>query len=255
MADELVRVLNGLGYTPIFMPETGLQPPELWNYSPARGQLVRRGALSVYLPAAAQLQPVDGEQGNINYKYSSSKKLDAAVSFLENSLKCIGIDAVPKLDLGFAGSHDFAFAFTNVTYRRVDPARLDVSIKDLSTEGIPRRYVEEGNLHIAYQYAYAHELLLSRGDKRSFSSDISGKVGAYIDIGAKGSVAVASETTISFKGKSAPAAFAYKAGRLERNDNRWEFFPEEVRVPGLVGETRPYVPQRGIVLEARTAVE
>jgi hypothetical protein len=252
MADELVRALNGLGYTPVFMPETGLQPPELWNYSPARRQLVRRGALSVYLPAAAQLVPVDGDLGDINYKYSSSKKLDAAVSFLENSLKCIGIDAVPKIDLGFAGSTDFAFAFTSVTSRRVDPALLDGLIKNFSTDGIPQRYIDEGNLHIAYQYAYAHELLMSRADKKDFTQNVSGKIGTFVDIGTKGSVSVASDTTISFKGKSASAAFAYKAGRLTRNGNRWEFFPEEVKVAGLVEQRTPYLPLRGLALEGRT---
>ena len=248
MADELVRVLNKLGYVPVFLPRTGVEPPELYNYSPVNQRLVRRGELSTYLPAAKDLKPTEGDLGDIDYKYSSTKKLDAAVSFLENALKSIGIEAVPKIDLGFTGSKDYSFAFTKVKYRSVDPARLDGLIRTMSTDGIPQAYVDEGNLHVAYEYAYAQQLLMSRGDRKEFTHDISGKVDAYLDLGTKGSVAVASSTTISFKSNAQPAAFAYKAGQLVRENGAWVLYPEEVRKNGLVEQRQNYLPQRGIVL-------
>jgi hypothetical protein len=171
------------------------------------------------------------------------------VSFLENALKCIGVNAAPRLDLGFAGSKDFSFAFTDVTYESVDPAQLDRLIGGMATEGIPVEYVDAGHLHVAYEYAYAGELIMTRGDKQSFSGDISGKVGDFLDLGTQGSVTVASNSAISFKSADAArAAFAYKAGRLALQAGRWAFYPEEVATRGLVEERAGYLPQPAIVL-------
>jgi hypothetical protein len=74
-----------------------------------------------------------GKLGDIAYKYTSSKNAHAAASFLENALKCIGIDAIPKLELGFAGSQDFSFAFTDVTYQKVDSSKIDDILEGIST--------------------------------------------------------------------------------------------------------------------------
>jgi hypothetical protein len=253
MADALVRELNRLGYQPVFLPQTGVEPPELYNYSRQNQRLVRRGPLGEYLPRAGALPTTEGDLADITYKYTSEKKLDAAVSFLESALRCIGIDAVPKIDLGFAGSKDFSFAFTGVTYRRLDPAKLDQVIRDMGTAGIPQSIVDAGLLHVAYEYAYARELLMSRGDRKAFSHDIAGKVGAYLDIGVKGSVSVASQSTIAFKSTSDQrAAFAYKAARLAQEDNGWVLYPEEVATKGLVEERTAFIPQPAIVLTAET---
>jgi hypothetical protein len=120
----------------------------------------------------------------------------------------------------------------------------------MTTSGVPSEFVDAGRLHVAYEYAYATELLMSRGDKKAFTHEIAGNVSAYIDLGVAGSVSVQSESTISFKSSTGVgAAFAYKAGRLARELGRWIFYPEEVSVENLIEERRPYVPQRAMVLE------
>jgi len=245
--DDLVRELNKRGYQPVFLPRTNIEPPELYNYSPDAGRLIRRGPLKDYLSEAAGLQVESGELADISYSYTSSKRGEIATSFLQNSLKCIGISAIPKIDLGFTGSQDFSFAFTDVTYRKVDSSKIDKIIQEISTGAIPNELVEAGRLHIAYEYAYAKQLIMSRGDRKEFSENISGKVGDFIDLGVKGSVQLESKTTISFKGASEErAAFAYMAGYLSWEDGRWEFHPEEIR---RADETPTrYVPQRGLVL-------
>lgn len=249
--DALVRELNRLGYQPVFLPRTNIEPPEIYTFAPKLKRLVRRGALKQYLPEAAGLTPTTGQLANINYSYTSTKRGQAAVSFLENALKCIGIDSAPKLNLDFSGSKDFSFAFTGVTYRKVDPAEIERILAGLSTGGIPDDLVAAGRMHIAYDYAYANELVMSRGDKREFSQDISAKVSEFLDLGVKGSVSVASKSTLSFKGATgARAAFAYMAGYLSReNGGPWEFHPEEVRRARAIAQ--PYVPQRGVVLFAK----
>ena len=249
MADALVRTLNAMGYQPVFLPRSGVQPPELYHYLRDQRRLVRIGSLAGALPAAAALVPSEGTLGDINTQYTSEKKLDAAVSFLETALKCIGIDAAPKIDLGFAGSRNFAFAFTGVTYRSIDPAQLYPLVDALNTQGMPKEYIEDGRLHIAYEYAYATELLMSRGDRLAFHADIQGKVGSFFDLGGKGSVSLASTTTVSFKGDAGVrAAFAYKAGQLVKERGHWVFYPEEVMRSGLVETRKPYVAQPAVVL-------
>ncbi len=249
MADALVRTLYGMGYQPVFLPRSGVQPPELYHYLRDQRRLVRIGSLAGTLPAAAALVPSEGTLGDINTQYTSEKKLDAAVSFLESALKCIGIDAAPKIDLGFAGSRNFAFAFTGVTYRSIDPAQLYPLVDSLNTKGMPKEYIEDGRLHIAYEYAYATELLMSRGDRLAFHADIQGKVGSFLDLGGKGSVSLASTTTVSFKGDPGTrAASAYKAGQLVKERGHWVFYPEEVMRSGLVETRKPYVAQPAVVL-------
>jgi hypothetical protein len=247
MADQLVQELNRLGYQPVFLPRTGVSPPELYSYSRQNHRLVRYGELAAYLPAAGELKAKVGELGDINYQYSSRKKLDAAVSFLQNALQCIGISAIPKLKLEFAGSKDFSFAFTKVTYAAVTPAALAPLLGGMTTPGIAEKDIADGNLHIAYEYAYAMELLMSRGDRKEFAQGIEGHIGDFIDIGANGSVSVESKSTISFKGHGDPAAFAYKAGRLTRDAGQWTFRPEEV-LKGFAAEPTAFLPQRDVVL-------
>jgi hypothetical protein len=249
MADALVRVLNGLGYQPVFLPKGNVDPPEIYHYLRDAQRLVRIGELKNFLPAVAELQPSEGPLSDVNLAYTSDKKGKASVSFLEKALRCIGIDAAPKITLGFAGSRDFSFAFTNVRYRSVDPARLAPLLADMSSAGIPKEYIENGRLHLAYEYAYASQLVMSRGDKQAFSNDISGKVGEFIDLGIKGSVSVESKTTISFKSSTGiSVAFAYKAGRLERQGKKWVLFPEEVNRSGFQEERSPFLPQPAVVL-------
>ena len=56
MADELVRALNKLGYLPVFLPRTKVEPPELYNYARTNQRLIRRGALSAHVPKAKDLK-------------------------------------------------------------------------------------------------------------------------------------------------------------------------------------------------------
>lgn len=257
MADALVALLNSLGYQPVFLPRTGVTPPELYHY--ANRRLVRLGPLADRLPSAAALPTAgSGRLADIEHQHTSRKDLKATVSFLDQALRCIGITAIPKLDLSFAGAKTFSFAFSDVTYRGLDPTQLHQPLQQLSTTGIPEEYVEAGKLHVAYEYAYARRLLLSRADQKAFKHDVAGKVGAFIDLGTSGKAEVASSTTVSFTSVTDDvAAFAYKAGRLERRNETWVFFPEEVfRAPELGAGERsvPYLPApRGFVPKAISA--
>src|SRR5262249_45640441 len=129
MADALVELLNSLGYQPVFLPRTGVVPPELYNL--ANGRLVRRGPLKDYPPAAAGLVAKDGQLPDIAHRQTTKKQLKGAVAFLERALHCLGIASVPKLDLSFTRSTELVFAFAEVTYKSVDPSQLDPVLKDI----------------------------------------------------------------------------------------------------------------------------
>jgi hypothetical protein len=251
MSDALVTMLNSYGYQPVFLPRTGLLPPELYNF--AKKRLVRRGEFARFFQKPVTFTPTKGRLADLQGKVTSNKHYDAAVGFLQKALQVLGISGVPKIDLSFTGSKGFVFAFSEVTYQAVDPAVLDGILQDLSIPlAIPDSYVQFGDLHIAYEYAYANTLTMSRSDGKSFDADISGEVGAYINLGAKGSIELKSNSTVSFSSSSGEvAAFAYKAGQLHKDKERWTFEPEVVKRT-KDGTERPevYVPSRNRVLVA-----
>lgn len=257
MSDALVKVLNGYGYQPVFMPHTGYVPPELYGF--ADHKLIRHGALSAYIKDPVTFQPTTGDLAGIEGKVSSGKNSEAALGFLTKALAAIGLSAAPKIDLSFAGSNSFTFAFQGVTYQAVDPTVLERILQTLTLPlAIPDEYVQEGDLHIAYEYAYATSVTMTRSDGKKFSSDISGDVGTYVNVGTKIGVNVDKNSTLTFAAsdKNKVAAFAYKAGRLEKRGPRWVFEPEVikraargVRAPSHAQKTW-FLPATGVVLLA-----
>lgn len=257
MPDALVTMLNSYGYQPVFLPRTGVVPPELYNF--ARKRLVRQGELTRFFQKSVTFTPTKGKLGDLQGKVTSNKSFSAAIGFLQKALQALGISSIPKMDLSFTGSKEFVFAFSDVTYQSVDPAVLDGVLQDLRIPlAIPDSYVDMGGLHVAYEYAYANTLNMSRSDGKKFDADISGDIGAYINVGARGSVEVKSSSTISFSSSGGEvAAFAYKAGQLEKTGNRWTFKPEVVMraraAAGKVTSKTPFVPARTVVLIAEEA--
>jgi hypothetical protein len=257
MADELVKVLNGYGLQPVFLPQTGIAPPQVYTY--VNGKLVRVGPLAKFIKAAAKLKPSPGKVPDIKHQYTSDKNLEGAVSLLKNALSCLGIGQAPKLNLSFAGAKKFHFAFSGVTTSGVDPADFIPLLGNAAEDvfkGVPRQRIQQGKLHIAYEYAYAEKLLLERADGLKFEQDISGQVDQFFDVGVKCKVSVQRATSLSFENTSgAAAAFAYRAGQLKyADDSGWEFYPEEVLLSARgvsAKQRRQFVPQRGVVLAER----
>ncbi len=252
MSDALVKMLNNYGYQPVFMPHTGYVPPELYSFE--QHKLIRHGALSAYIKDSVTFQPTTGGLASVEGKITSSKSIDAAVGFLSKALAVIGLGAMPKIDLSFAGSHDFVFAFEGVTYQAVDPNVIESILQGLKLPlAIPDEYITQGDLHIAYEYAYADTVKMSRADGKKFSTDVSGDVGAYVNAGTKVKVDVDANSTVTFSAtdKSKKGAFAYKAGRLLKRGDHWVFEPEVIK--NLAGPSVlkwEFVPAYGVVLLA-----
>jgi hypothetical protein len=250
--DDLVKLLNGIGYQPILLPRTGVVPPELYVYNNER--LVRRGPLADYLPEGVVIpKPQQGQLSSIQHHETSKKSLSVAANFLGDALKCIGITSAPKLDLSFTNGHDITFRFDDVTYQAIDAAKIDHMLGELNTGAIPPEDISNGYLHIAYEYAFASTLSMKIGrDVDSSWKATAVQVGSYIDLGTEGQVTVASEDTIAFSGKSGEnAAFAFKVGRLERRGHKWFFFPEEDAGEGFLSDEaapEPYLLERGVVM-------
>ena len=242
MTDQLVELLNEYGYQPVFLPKTGIVPPELYSF--ADHKLIRLGALSAYFSEPVTFQPKNGKLGNIEGKITSGKSGHAAIGFLQNALAVLGLGNLPKIDLSFAGTEEFGFAFTNVTYQAVDPAVLGPMLQSLKMDlYIPDEYVEADAMHIAYEYAYATSLKMIRADHREFSVNVSGGIGQYVDLGVGGKTEVTGNSAVSFSGSDTNlAAFAYKAGRLHKRGTRWTFEPEVVQKGLVEGPPAPYLP-------------
>ena len=248
MRDRLVALLNDLGFQPVFIPITGLEPPELYNHD--RGRLIRRGPLKRYLDVRIP-RPSQGKLPDIEHHHTSRKRLADATKFLHNALQCIGVGSA-KLSLSFLRSDDAVFSFSEVTTARIDPSDLDPLLQRLAVHAIPDEYVAGGALHIAYEYVYAKRVSLRREDGKGFEAGLEGRLHEYFELGAKGRVWLEGGTELSFATTDdVPAAFGYKAGQLRLENGKWSFYPE------IIGNARdqegstvraPYLPARGVVL-------
>src|SRR5664279_5067634 len=149
-SDALVKLLNRYGYQAVFLPRTGLLPPEIYTY--VKPSLKRRGPLSDYMDTS-QLTVNQGRLSNLEGQQTGGKRLQAAVDFLRSALQLLGISSIPKVDLKFTGASEFVFSFANVTYLSVDPTKIDRLLQQLTVPlAIPDDRVESGALHIAYEY-------------------------------------------------------------------------------------------------------
>jgi hypothetical protein len=253
MIDALVTELNRLGYQPAWLPQTGLVPADV--YELVRGgtaRLARRGPLHHFLPAARRLAPTGGRTADIEHHQSTKKRMTAASEFLKRALGYLGVSSIPKLDLRFTGGDELSFAFGDVTYQRVDPAAIDPILQQLETLGIPEDQVHRGRVHIAYEYLYASSVRVRRADHQAFETNVEGKIGEFIDVGQGVQVEVDRSTMLSFAARGRPAAFAYKAGCLRRNEARWELSLDSAVRGGSdeAGPGVPFLPALGVVLEA-----
>lgn len=235
MSDAFVKLLNSKGYQPVLLPRSGLVPPDLYTFTTNR--LARWGSFGEFLPKDVTFVAEVASLPDIEYKYTSSKKQSAAVSFLKAALACVGIESAPKLDLSFAGGIDMMFAFSGVTLRAVSAGSIARAVARLNHDSLPKEVVDGGEVHIAYEYVYAKSLLMSRKDMKSFDSGVAGAIGNYFDLGARGTVNLASQTTISFSPASGTeAAFALKVGQIRRDiSQKWKFYAEESMLSGKDG--------------------
>lgn len=254
MMDALVKELSQLGYQPAWLPQTGLVPVDVYEVvRSGTARLARRGPLHHFLPAAKELVPTRGRSADIEHHESTKKRLTAAADFLKRALGYLGVSAIPKLDLGFAGGGELTVAFADVTYQRIDPAALDPILQQLELHAIPAEQISEGRVHIAYEYLYAGSIRVRRADHKEFETNLDGKLGEFIDVGGSAQIAVENQTTLSFAGAKDRAAFAYKAARVLRTEARWELSLETaVRAHSGDAPTaaEPFLPAFGVVLES-----
>lgn len=250
MADALVSVLNRDGYQPIFLPRTGLVPPDVMLYFPEDRRIVRYGALASLVPAVGKLKLHPSNVAPFEGRNTSGKNAAASLGFLGRALQAIGLGAAPKVDIGFAGNQELVFAFRGVRSRGITLLELRDILKSVELDGLPADRVDAGNAHIAYDYMYAKQLEIRRADGREFDWDVKGKVDEFFDVAAKGKVTQTSKLSIAFEaeGDDLPAV-AYRAARLLRRDGGgFDVLGERVNF-GSTGTSAPYVPQPGVVLE------
>jgi hypothetical protein len=255
-ADALVRTLNQGGYLPVFLARPGMSPPDVYTVNDG-GRLERHGPLKTYLTDKTVTYGVQTNPfHDIVLSHTSEKSLQGAASFLTSALKCIGIGAAPKLNLGFAGSNSFIFSFEEITIESVDSAEIETTLGSLDLSVIPAKDTARGRLHVAYEYLCASRLLMYRGDKAKFKGDIKGQVGDFIDVGVSGVVDASDSSVIKFKSTTQSAPFAYKSGSLEKRGGKWQFRVSQIAadfvgIPGApAAEALPYLPARGVVLSA-----
>lgn len=250
--DSLTRILNARRFEPLLMPRTNLQAPDVWVYD--NDSLVWWGPLDDFVPPGLLPgEPDCGALPDLNHVETSRKGASAAGGFLRQALACIGVSSAPKLDLSFGRGRDIAFSFTDITTRGIAPGRLGRALAQFAPGIIPRQQVAAGMVHIAYEYAYAQTLNMRFADSASAALDLNAlQIDGFIDLAGKADVKVSSETTMSFRAKGAPAAFAFKVGQLVRERGKWAFHATEIMGQGATADesraAEPYLLRPGAVL-------
>ena len=259
MIDALVKVLNKAGYMPVKLPKTDIEPPQVYTVDRPRRSIRPWGGLDLFLTPSARKKlkavPVKrGKAPDIKHTHTTRKKLNLAADFLKDALACIGVSSVPQIDLSFCGNVQLVFMFSGVTSRCIDAGALLPILDGFSVKRIPQDYVSQGGVHIAYEFLYAKKLLMRRADGKAFATNISGKVGEFIDVGTGAEVSVQQETTLSFSGSAkAPVAFAYRSGRVLNDGDDWAFYIHDPMLGARpdVANSR-YVPIKGAVPTTET---
>ncbi len=242
MPDRLVSWLTSRGFQPVYLPTTGLHPPELYLF--VKPRLRRMDTLESYLPKGTTVSIEPAELPAIHLVQTDEKSLKGASKFLGNALRALGITSAPALDLSYAGNGEFIFSLTGVTSERVGLATITRLVAQLKTELISDNQIKRGSLHVAYEYLYAAALEMRKADKNAFEGKITGiKIENVVNIGAAGRITVKTGDALVFKShKTESVAFAYRAARLFRTGDRFEIFPEDVQHFAASGEGG-YVPE------------
>ncbi len=249
--DPLTKMLNARGLQPLAMPQTTLVAPEVWVFD--NTSLVRWGPLASFVTAGSLPTPLE-ETGmpDLERAETSHKGMSAAGSFLDTALRCIGVTSAPRLDLSFAKGCNILFRFRGITTRGLAPASLGQALSSFAPGIIPSQQVAAGMVQIAYAYAYAETLDMRIATSESASLDLKAlQIDTFIDVGGKADVSASDKTTLSFRAKTQPVAFACKVGGLTKKRGKWELKVTETlgfQATANEAEATPYLLRRGAVL-------
>jgi hypothetical protein len=255
MPDALVTALAHDGYQPIVLPRTGFTPPDLYTYSRGspvalkpRARLLRHGTLADYIRGASApvaFTPLRSKGPDIKGTHTSTKSARGSLDFLSKALGCLGVAALPKGKADISLGDSLMFSFEEVSSLRVDPSKIEAVLGSLDLSGIPRRQIESAGVHITYEYLYAKSLHMKRSDETKFSAGLTGEISEWLKLGdARVDVAIRDDLVITFttKDDKEAAAFAYRSGQLDRQDEQYVLNLHIVRAgPNAVAQER-YVP-------------
>jgi hypothetical protein len=245
LTDNLLTWLNKRGYQPVFVPGTGVSPPEL--YLGDEGRLTRFGPVADLLPHGVQLPaPARGKLPDIHLQRTSRKVVKGAARFLANALRGLGVQGAPSFRSAFQDTGDFVFSLSGVTFVEVGLTALLKVVPEMNASLIPPSLREGTDFHIAYHYAYAGALEMRRANGAKFEA---GVVGLEIEkiFEAKGSAQVSLHDgeVLRFRAaKGPPVAFAYKSARLAFDGERLQVRSVD-HSEGPEKDQGPYVPWPG----------
>lgn len=251
--DPLMHLLNARGYHPIVLPRADVVPPDIYVFDNQR--LKRWGRLAKALPPGSlTASATKAAMPDIVHVQTSEKGAKGAASFLESALKAIGVSGAPRVDLSMATGRAVTFSFKGVSSQSLDVGIVAAALqKGFEPAGLPPDQLQLGMVHVAYDYAYASELLMRIGGETAGQGRLTAaQVEGIVELSAEASAKVVDGTTISFSGRNDAVAFACKVGQVKRRKGGgWDFYNDEV--PGIgagpnEAAPTPYLMRRGEIL-------
>jgi hypothetical protein len=218
--EQLLTFFTERGYQPILLARSDLLPPEVYFFGD--NWYHRHGPLRNLLAGANSLpEPSVGELPELERIRTDSKKAHLSFSFFDQLLKKFGL-AGAKGNAKADAAGDEVLRFQGVTIRSVSPNEIETALNEgFHVEKLGKDRIEQGIVHIAYEYIYSNKVQVIIGNRSNVSVGLSANLPHAAEVKADVSTQGKDADATTYQKKDRPVAIALKCAKLEREGRVW----------------------------------
>jgi hypothetical protein len=238
-SERLLEFFTEKGYQPILLPRSDLLPPEVYFLEERRYE--RHGSLRNFLIATDIIpQPTIANAVDLEKIYTNGRQAHLSFSFFKQLLDLLGLAG----SLTASGKNNLAensvLRFRDVKISSVPRLAVEQALSiGFHADQIGYDKIQQGIVHIAFEYMYAGRVEIAFGDQDALSIGLSSDLQVVGIEGGRSSETRGLDAA-TFESKTRAVAVAFKAGQLVRNGSNWEL--EVTRTSGSGFGPRSVVP-------------
>jgi hypothetical protein len=256
MSDSVIAALSAQGYQPIFLPETGLSPPDIYVFDKNQKKLVRYGPLSGYAREARRIVPKPHKTPSFGNVTTRALETTTTMSLMRRLMRLIGLGgAKVEASFHFAGDSRFRYEFREITVKAVDRHEVQPIVRELKFHNILDSLVTDGSVHLVLEYLYAKRIVMRLADGSDFDAHVTADVEKLVQAAASGRVHREGKGFLTFEAEGEEgAAFAYKALQVFLYDGKLDIgLGAKTLGEPADKEPAPYIPAPGEFLDVEEA--
>jgi hypothetical protein len=249
--DEFIAYLNRYGYHPIIVARAGLLPPSIYQRSRDDSFQFSCQLQDVLLSNSTDLKAEAAPAVSFTSQLATKKGGQASVGLLAGMLKAVGVHATPQIDAGASSQDGIHIKFGKTEIRTVPPGRIVDALDDLDLKKFERIWRPD-KTHIAYEFLYAHEVNVGRGDSSKGNVRLGTNVAGVATFRAELDAQKMQGENISYADKKHPVAVGFKLGMVTYDGTRYNFEHEEPSGMGFLPNEGPaplYIAKTGQVFK------